>query len=85
MIDHRAALRILVDIAPELRRVGVESFSIDADGALRDVKLRPADPPEPAHVEPPKQPDGALDDPDTFGGDIPKRRPMLYDEPEGGE
>lgn len=77
-IDHRAALRILVEIAPELRRVGVESFSIDADGALRDVKLRPADPPMPEPRQDDKEPD-VLDDPETFGGVVPKRRPLLTD------
>ena len=85
MIDHRAALRILVEMAPELRRVGVESFSIDDHGGLRDVRLRPPDPPQSDAKGSADEPSGAthpLDDPDTFGGVVPKRKPMLWDDDE---
>jgi hypothetical protein len=80
VIDHRAALRILIEMAPKLREAGIESFSIDENGGLADVRLRPHDPPPPA---PPKEPDNQfppanpLDDADTFGGAVPKRRPIF--------
>jgi len=76
--DPAELLDLLIDRAPQLRTAGVESLVLHPDGAF-DVKLRAAEPPiqftkpdvaEDAHPHP-------LDDPETFGGAMPKRRPLL--------
>lgn len=76
--DIRTQLRALTEMAPGLRKAGVLSVSIVGDGI--SATLAPAELPDVAPPAAPVEPVNALDDPDTFGGKLPRRKPMLFDE-----
>lgn len=80
MTDHDR-LRMLIDMGPALRAAGYSSLHVGKDGDWSATFI-PPDPPMPAasaESQPEPSPH-ALDDPDTFGGVMPKRTPMLYEE-----
>lgn len=86
MTDARALVRVLLETARDLRAAGVQSFSVHPDGTM-SATLLPADQPEapaPKDSDSPFPPANPLDDPETYGGELPKR-PRIFDHGEEAE